>query len=137
MASATLAFVTGGNHGLGYEIVKALLQSDNQYHVFLASRSLEKARQAIELLHNECPGVKNTVEAVEVDLTSDKAIENALKHVQAGRGYIDVLINNAGKSSSNLCGVLQELTMCQELLSIPTATPEKYPSANASQRPTM
>ena len=96
MASPKVVLVTGGNNGIGYETVKALLQSDEAYHLLLGSRSLEKAKLAIESLHKECPESTNTVEVVQVDLTSDESIEKAFEQVEASPGYIDVLINNAG-----------------------------------------
>lgn len=96
MASPKVIFVTGGNNGIGYETVKALLQSDKPYHVLLGSRSLEKAKLAIETLHKECPESTNTVEPVQLDLTSDESIEKAFEQVKAKPGHIDALINNAG-----------------------------------------
>src|SRR5277367_2380685 len=100
MASPKVVLVTGGNNGIGYETVKALLQSDKVYHVLLGSRSLEKAKLAIETLHKECPESTNTVEAVQVDLTSDESIEKAFEQVKASPGHIDALINNAGMHTS-------------------------------------
>ena len=100
MASPKVVLVTGGNNGIGYETVKALLQSDKPYHILLGSRSLEKAKLAIETLHKECPESTNTVEVVQVDLTSDESIEKAFEQVKASPGHIDVLINNAGKKTS-------------------------------------
>jgi len=96
MASPKIVLVTGGNNGIGYEAVKAFLQSPNPYHVLLGSRSLEKAALAIENLHKECSESTNTVEAVQLDLTSDESIEKAFEQVKAGSGYIDALVNNAG-----------------------------------------
>ena len=100
MASPKVVLVTGGNNGIGYETVKAFLQSDMTYHVLLGSRSLEKAKLAIETLHKECPESTNTVEAVQVDLTSDESIEKAFEQVKASTGHIDALINNAGMHTS-------------------------------------
>lgn len=98
MANRTIALVTGGNNGIGFETVKALLASKKSYHVLMASRSLEKARIAIETLQKECPETASTVEALQLDLTSDDSIEKAFEQVKASPGYIDALINNAGMS---------------------------------------
>jgi NAD(P)-dependent dehydrogenase (short-subunit alcohol dehydrogenase family) len=100
MASPKVVLVTGGNNGIGYETVKAFLQSNKAYHVLLGSRSLEKAKLAIETLHKECPESISTVEAVQVDLTSDESIEKAFEQVKASPGHIDALINNAGMHTS-------------------------------------
>lgn len=96
MSSAKVVLVTGGNSGVGYETVKALLQSEKPYHVLLGGRSLEKAKLAIESIHKECPEATNTVETLEVDLTSDESIEKAYEQVKTSPGHLDVLINNAG-----------------------------------------
>lgn len=96
MASAKVVLVTGANSGLGYETVKALLQSPKAYHVLLGSRTLEKAKLAIEALRKECPEVTNTVEALEVDLISDDSIEKAFEQVKVSPGCLDCLFNNAG-----------------------------------------
>ena len=96
MASSKIVLITGGNNGIGYETVKALLQSNKAYHVLLGSRSLEKAKLAIETLHKECPESNSTVEALQVDLTRDESIEKAFEQVKASPGHVDVLINNGG-----------------------------------------
>lgn len=98
MSSASILniLVTGGNNGIGYETVKAFFQSTKSYHVILASRSLEKAKRAIETLHKECPEATNTVGAVQLDLTSDESIEKAFEQVKTSAGRIDALVNNAG-----------------------------------------
>ncbi|RYP17052.1 hypothetical protein DL765_004751 [Monosporascus sp. GIB2] len=95
-AGSRIVLVTGANNGIGYETVKALLQSDRAYHIFLGSRSLEKAKRAAERLHEEVPAATNTVEILPLDLTSDQSIENAFEQVKSGPGRLDILINNAG-----------------------------------------
>lgn len=91
-----IVLVTGGNTGIGYETVKALLESPKSYHILLGSRSLPKAHTAIERLKTEIPGLMNTVEALQVDLDSDESIEAAFETVKKEHGVIDVLLNNAG-----------------------------------------
>ena len=96
MASRKIVLVTGGNNGIGYETVKALLESQKPYHVLMGSRSIEKAKTAIEKLKAEVPETSNTVELLQVDLTSDESIEKAFEKVKGKHGHLDVLINNAG-----------------------------------------
>jgi NAD(P)-dependent dehydrogenase (short-subunit alcohol dehydrogenase family) len=97
MASSKIVLVTGGNGGLGYETVKALYESDKSYRILMGSRSLDKAKGAISKLQEECPGARNTVEAVQLDIASDESIEKACTQVQTDAGYVDVLVNNAGE----------------------------------------
>ena len=96
MAASKVVLITGGNTGIGYEAVKALLQSDKPYHVLMGSRSMDKARVAIDSLREECPQSKSAVEAVQVDVTDDGSIEQAFEQVKASRDRVDTLINNAG-----------------------------------------
>ncbi len=96
MASPKVVLVTGGNNGIGYETVKAFLQSGNPYHILLGCRSLEKGKAAFETLRSECTGATNTVELVQVDLDSDDSIQEAFKQISASPGHIDALINNGG-----------------------------------------
>lgn len=99
MSSQKIVLITGGNSGVGYEAVKALLESDKaSYHVLLGSRSPEKGKVAVESLHKECPNTPNTVEPLQVDLTSDDSIQTAFEKVKTSHGRIDVLVNNAGTS---------------------------------------
>lgn len=97
MASRKVILVTGGNSGIGYEAVKAFLQSQKPYHILLGSRSAEKGKFAVESLNKEVPESKNTVEVLEVDLESDDSIEKAFEQVKKSPGSLDALVNNAGK----------------------------------------
>ena len=96
MASKKIVIVTGANKTIGYEIVKALVQSDKPYHIFLGSRSLERGKQALATLQKECADSSNIVETVQLDVTSDSSIENAFNLVKSSFGRVDTLINNAG-----------------------------------------
>ena len=91
-----IILITGANTGIGYETVRALLQTPQVYHVLLGSRSLEKGNGAKAALENEFPGTKSTIEVLQVDVTSDDSINAAFEKVQAAHGRIDCLLNNAG-----------------------------------------
>ena len=60
----------------------------------------------MESLQKECPDSQNTVEFIQVDLTSDKSIDTAVEEVKAKQGHLDVLINNAGTFGHALDGDL-------------------------------
>lgn len=96
MADKKIVLITGGNTGIGYEAVKAILQSDKPYLVLMGSRSLDKAHAAIEKLKKEVPNTKSTVEPVQVDITSDESIEKVFEEVKKKYGRVDALVNNAG-----------------------------------------
>jgi NAD(P)-dependent dehydrogenase (short-subunit alcohol dehydrogenase family) len=92
-----VVLVTGANTGIGYEIVKAFLESARAYHVLLGSRDFDKGKEAVAALQSEVETSMNTAEAIQLDLTSDASIESAFETVNSTLGRLDYLINNAGK----------------------------------------
>jgi NAD(P)-dependent dehydrogenase (short-subunit alcohol dehydrogenase family) len=97
-ASKNVVFITGANTGLGWEVIKALLQSSTPYHIIMGSRSLNNAESAIKTLLKEVPNSASDVTPVQADLTSDASLEAAVKFIEGKFGKIDTLINNAGAS---------------------------------------
>lgn len=97
-----IVLISGGNRGIGLEIVKALLESaptgadDNNgapYHIYLGSRNLERGQAvaaSLPLAHG------NTVSAIQLDVTSPSSVSAAVSTVESESGRLDVLINNAG-----------------------------------------
>ncbi|MEH2072388.1 MAG: SDR family NAD(P)-dependent oxidoreductase [Nostoc sp.] len=81
------ALVTGGNRGIGFAIAQGLLAKD--YEVIITSRSLEKAKLAAEKLQGK-------VIAIELDVTDDRSINQAVKTLHQKIDRLDILINNAG-----------------------------------------
>lgn len=101
MADKTVVFITGANTGIGYETVRALIgQASRAYHVFLGSRSVERGSEAASILLQEFPNTRSVITVVQIDVSDDKSINAAFETVQAGIGYVDVLVNNAGMQSS-------------------------------------
>jgi len=92
----------GGNTGIGYETVKALLRSDKPYHILLAGRDLTKARNAAKASKDEVES-QSSVEAVQIDVESDESISKAYEGVAAKHPRIDCLINNAGQATVRSC----------------------------------
>ncbi|MEH2249371.1 SDR family NAD(P)-dependent oxidoreductase [Nostoc sp.] len=79
--------VTGGNRGIGFAIAQGLLTKD--YEVIITSRSLDNAEQAAEKLQGK-------VIPIELDVTDDCSINQAVKTLHQKIDRLDVLINNAG-----------------------------------------
>ena len=95
--SASAVFITGGNAGLGLEIVRAMLGSAKTYTVYLGSRSMSNAQNAIKSLQEGIPSSKSTVKPVEIDVASDQSIQAAFSTISAETDRLDVIINNAGE----------------------------------------
>lgn len=98
MASTQIVLITGGNTGLGLEVVKALYHSSNPYQILVGSRSLSKADAAIAALKRDNPSSTSTLSAIQIDVESDDSIAAALTTISSTHPHIDCLINNAGAS---------------------------------------
>lgn len=89
-----IAFVTGASSGLGLNFSKVLASAG--YTVVLSGRRLER----LNALQSEIEITGGKAHVVELDITSAKSITNAVDHVEAKVGAIDVLVNNSGVSST-------------------------------------
>jgi len=85
-----VALVTGGNRGIGYELVKQLALKG--FKVILASRDLEMSHEAAQRLNE----LALDVLCVEMDVANQESIHQASMKVNEQYGRLDVLINNAG-----------------------------------------
>lgn len=96
--------ITGGNTGIGYNTVKALLehpQQDEKLTILITSRSLERAMQALADLKGDNKFAAifeqgHQVVPYALNLDDDAAIEAFAAKVGEEHGKVDVLINNAG-----------------------------------------
>ncbi|MEO0489285.1 MAG: SDR family NAD(P)-dependent oxidoreductase [Cyanobacteria bacterium J06659_2] len=86
-ALSTRVLITGGNRGIGFAIAQGLLAKG--YEVIITARSLEKAQQAAKKLGG-------SVTPLELDVSDDHAIYQAVKILTQNIDRLDVLINNAG-----------------------------------------
>lgn len=94
--------VTGSSSGIGLE--SALLLARNGYITYATMRSPEKDTSIKTAVQKE--GLPITV--VQLDVTDDNSVKNAVDHIISEAGRIDVLVNNAGYS---LGGALEDLSM--------------------------
>jgi NAD(P)-dependent dehydrogenase (short-subunit alcohol dehydrogenase family) len=85
-----IALVTGGNRGIGYELVKQLALKS--FKVILASRDPELGHEAAQKLNES----NLDVSFVEMDVENQESIRQAAITVNERYGRLDVLINNAG-----------------------------------------
>jgi len=92
-----IVLVTGGNTGLGLEVVKALAKTSTPYEIIIGCRTTSKGDDAIKQLRNEFQ-TSSTLSTLQVDLESDTSIERAIQDITSKYGHLDVLINNGGAS---------------------------------------
>jgi NAD(P)-dependent dehydrogenase (short-subunit alcohol dehydrogenase family) len=86
MSDKKTALVTGGNKGIGYEIVRQLLAKG--FQVFLTARNTVAGKKAAANLQGD-------VQFLPMDVSDDEDIENAARTYGERSSVLDVLINNA------------------------------------------
>lgn len=97
-ANKTIILVTGGNAGIGYEIVKALAQTNpSNYQILLGCRDTSKGEEAASSL-----GAPINVNPIQLDIEDDESVERAFLAIQQVFGKLDILINNAGTAAQYL-----------------------------------
>ncbi|MDR1237012.1 MAG: SDR family NAD(P)-dependent oxidoreductase [Propionibacteriaceae bacterium] len=92
MTTADIALVTGGNKGLGLEIVRQL--AERGMRVYLGARDETRGREAVAGLTTS-----GDVRFVQLDVTDRESVRAAVALIDAESGRLDVLVNNAGISS--------------------------------------
>ena len=72
--SNPILLITGGNTGLGYLTIEALCQSSKAYTILLGGRSMDKVRNAVQVLQAEFPKSPSTIKPVQIDIEDDESI---------------------------------------------------------------
>ena len=92
-----IVLITGAAAGIGLEAVKAIVGSQQaSYEIILSARKLAQAQAAAEEIARALPSATSTTTPLEIDVSSDKSIEDAAELIKSRYGRIDVLVNNAG-----------------------------------------
>ncbi len=87
-----IAFVTGGNGGIGLGMAQGLASAGAT--VVIAGRNRAKADSALSILRSG----GGTAEFVELDVLKEKSCKETVAGVAERFGRLDILINNAGTS---------------------------------------
>jgi len=95
LSIAKSILVTGSNKGIGYGILKGLLQKNKNYKLILTSRNEELGGISLNELRTEFPEKKNSLYYHQLDITDKESIKNCLEWVRKEFGQIDILVNNA------------------------------------------
>ena len=93
MSVRRVAVVTGGNKGIGYEIVKALCSKFDGI-VYLTARDEQRGLDACKKLVEE--GCQNPPKFHQLDIENKESIERLRDYIKAEYNGLDVLVNNAG-----------------------------------------
>jgi NAD(P)-dependent dehydrogenase (short-subunit alcohol dehydrogenase family) len=87
--------VTGTSSGFGFLTAKSLLE---QGHTVFATMREPKTRnaEAAAALRDAAAGRTGKLHVLELDVTDDRSVEQAVKEAIATAGHLDVVVNNAG-----------------------------------------
>jgi NAD(P)-dependent dehydrogenase (short-subunit alcohol dehydrogenase family) len=96
--SQKIAFITGGNRGLGFQT--ALDLKENGTKVVIGSRDLEQGKKAVEKLR--AAGVDADV--IKFDITNPADHKAAYDYFNSKYGRLDILVNNAGIAGGSFPG---------------------------------
>ena len=100
--------VTGANRGIGYAICRRLLEENSDVIVWLGSRNLSKGKVAGEYLIRSLIRRVNATDwaavsqqkerlfVVQIDVTSNRSIRNAVRRIQKQTDSLYGVVNNAG-----------------------------------------
>ncbi|KAJ6688485.1 (+)-NEOMENTHOL DEHYDROGENASE [Salix koriyanagi] len=89
-SSETVAVVTGGNRGIGFEIARQL--ADHGLSVILTSRESSAGLEAANVLRE----LGLSVDFHQLDVLDSLSIKTFAEWIQQTHGGLDVLVNNAG-----------------------------------------
>jgi NAD(P)-dependent dehydrogenase (short-subunit alcohol dehydrogenase family) len=85
----TVTLVTGANKGLGFETARQLIERGHT--VYIGARSVERGDAAAAKLGGQF---------VQLDVTDDASVRTAFAFISSREGHLDVLVNNAGVSTT-------------------------------------
>jgi len=96
-----IAFVTGANKGIGFEVVRQLAREG--FRVFLGARNEKAGEKAAEKLDSEAKqealaegGTGVGVTFVKIDVSEPESIRRAAEEFSRRSDRLDALVNNAG-----------------------------------------
>lgn len=107
--------ITGANKGIGFETARQLLQKG--FSVFIGSRNLENGLEAVKKLKAE--GLTHT-EAIQLDVTDNRSVQNAREEIGKKTDVLDILINNAGINGGSAPYTVLEATTNEYLDALKT-----------------
>jgi NAD(P)-dependent dehydrogenase (short-subunit alcohol dehydrogenase family) len=123
----TVTLITGGNKGLGYETARRLLAEGHT--VYLGARSIARGEAAAQELG---------AHFVQLDVTDDASVTAALATIAEREGHLDVLVNNAGVSTTaEVSGPVALEVFNTNAVGLIRVTEAALPLLRASQNPVV
>jgi NAD(P)-dependent dehydrogenase (short-subunit alcohol dehydrogenase family) len=97
-----VAIVTGSSSGVGY--ATSLLLARNGFYTYASVRNINKSATLESIANSE----RLPLKLIQLDVTDDSSVKDALRKVVLEKGRIDVLVNNAGYG---LFGAFEDLSL--------------------------
>ena len=97
-----VAVVTGSSTGIGFET--SLLLARNGFYTYATMRNLDKSKAITNIKQKE----KLSLEILQLDVTADESVKEAINKITNEQERIDVLVNNAGFA---LVGAFEEISI--------------------------
>jgi NAD(P)-dependent dehydrogenase (short-subunit alcohol dehydrogenase family) len=123
----TVTLVTGANKGLGYETARRLIERGHT--VYIGARNTERGEAAANALGGQF---------LQLDVTDEASVEAALGVIADHLGHLDVLVNNAGISTSaEVSGDLALKVFDTNVVGIIRVTQAALPLLEKSENPVV
>ena len=123
----TVTLITGANKGLGYETARRLIAEGHT--VYIGARSVEHGEAAASGLGGQF---------VRLDVTDDAAVAAALATIDEREGRLDVLVNNAGISTTaNVSGPAALKVFDTNAIGVIRVTQAALPLLQKSENPVV
>jgi NAD(P)-dependent dehydrogenase (short-subunit alcohol dehydrogenase family) len=96
-----VAVVTGSSSGIGY--ATSLLLARKGFYTYASARNINKSASLQSIVDAE----RLPLKLIQLDVTDDSSVKDAVEKVVLEKGRIDVLVNNAGYG---LFGAFEDLS---------------------------
>ncbi len=122
----TVTLITGANKGIGFETAKQLVELGHT--VYMGARDAQRGETAAAAL-----GARS----VQLDVTDDASVSDALAAIDEAEGHLDVLVHNAGILETGLDGPTALRSFDTNAVGIVRVTEAALPLLRRSSNPNV